>query len=308
MGDREGARKTFEALGSLLRHRLAESTTPTDRTPLLRELADLHTRHLGQGKGAIPFLEELHRTHPGDLSVANRLCGLLLENGRAVDAIPLLLARIARTADPLDARADRLELASIYLSTEGGTDRARSLYRTLLEADPADADALEALIAVELRDGNWAAAVDGLAYKIDLVHESERPILYRTMAEILQRHLGDPERAANCLAQAMVLEPTNPDIMQALSEAYDALGRQRDLLDLLRHRAKSTDDSKVRVLLYERMIDLLEGPLQHAAAAEEVRGELEQEQRAARERALDDRALSSPTEELTGTDILLDDP
>ncbi|MCA9580978.1 MAG: hypothetical protein KC416_04240, partial [Myxococcales bacterium] len=211
-------------------------------------------------------------------------------------------------ADPLDARADRLELASIYLSTEGGTDRARSLYRTLLEADPADADALEALIAVELRDGNWAAAVDGLAYKIDLVHESERPILYRTMAEILQRHLGDPERAANCLAQAMVLEPTNPDIMQALSEAYDALGRQRDLLDLLRHRAKSTDDSKVRVLLYERMIDLLEGPLQHAAAAEEVRGELEQEQRAARERALDDRALSSPTEELTGTDILLDDP
>jgi tetratricopeptide (TPR) repeat protein len=92
---------------------------------------------------AVPTLKELLRQDPNDLDVIVRLTDAHLQSGRPERALELLEERLPALKGTARRRGDLTLAMTLYRN--GDTDRAISLFRTLMQAEPDDPAPLVAL-------------------------------------------------------------------------------------------------------------------------------------------------------------------
>ena len=126
-------------------------------------------------------------------------------------------------------------------------------------SDDALLDEIERLAPIT---GNWegaaAALRDAIDKKSDLVPDVARDLSVRVAVWYRDR-ADDPKAAEKALEKALVFDPNSDEVLVQIEQLEAAPGRERDLVQTLRRRAKLQLDDDARVGLYRRARDLAEG-------------------------------------------------
>jgi tetratricopeptide (TPR) repeat protein len=265
--------------GEILERRVAQETEPSLRADLLVALAALQIekfddaasglstlRQCLDGKpdhvGAREALEALSARPELFADVAETLEGVYRTQRDHGRLATLLERRIAGESDRATRVRRRLELSRVLEDEAKDAAAAQRVLESALTDDPTDADVLAELERLGPVTSGWAsiaATLDkALAASEDVPRDTARE-LYVRLAGWQKDKVGDPRAAETAFEHALERDPESLEILRALEELRRGPGRERDLCETLRRRAKVEPDiAEKRTLLREAKV-LAEG-------------------------------------------------
>lgn len=247
---RDRLRRTSERLGRLDEYvgRLAsaaESADPATAGALQAEVAQLRATALGDTEGAIEAYERLLE-ESSDADQKRKLCRTLADlhrnAGRGVESLGFLEREAKLTPDGAERR-EVLRESALLASELGLPDRALAAWRGRLDADGADRDALDAIIAILEREQRHAELVTTLRHRISLA--TSKADERRDLEAVARLEAGPLSNVgASILTWTTIAERFGEDaeVVDALTEAYEVTERAADLVALL-ERAESREGS-----------------------------------------------------------------
>ena len=249
----------------------AEQAEGQARLDLLASAALVYERDLGDVERATALNQVILAGAPADsasaIGAARDLDRLLEERGDAAESDEAALALALERCDVLEKlarlepraaarRAVRVELSRLALSKVGDVDRAVRAFRSTLEEDARDAEALDGLIHALTESRRWqeltevleqrAAGLEGDAARRDWVRA----------ARIFDEELGDPARAIKAWRILRVRLGNDAESADMLAALLAKTSRWVELATLLEHEATSAEATDRGADLWVRVGDL----------------------------------------------------
>src|SRR6185369_11149932 len=154
------------------------------------------------------------------------------------------------------------------------TEAAVTTLRAILELDPQDSTAIDALDRIFEAGANHRQRVEILRKRIGLSGDaSARQELWRSIANLLEKDVGDVDEAIAACVSILDENPEDDQALDTLARLYDQQGRHRDRLDILERRlslvkaAGGPADRAARADVLRQIAALYEGPLGDPANA-----------------------------------------
>ena len=242
----------WPVLVDLLGRRAVHATEDKERAELLREIAQIHERELGDAAGALDAYREADRLEPDLPDVLESLARLTMLVGVPPEEALNVLERSGRAIVDPKARA-RVLVRAAELAKLENWDRAQSLFEAARKDDPDLAEAVEGFVPL-LRDRGQLADAINL-----LLAGAERPALvahrsrWLTDAGDLCVALGDTDWAKTLYLDARAADPTNHKAGAAVVELCWDSGQLVELAPILDELVRITDDpNKLREYLLQR--------------------------------------------------------
>ena len=174
---------------------------------------------------------------------------------------------VGATSD--DERKELLHKAARIQETAlGNADAAIDLYREIVEIDPQDHEAVEALDRLLIAGERWQDLADHLRHRIDIaLGTSEEPVLKHRLGQVLAEKLDDrvgaldvfeeitqqsPEHTPTIEALEMMVQTDEDNrlrIIQILEPVYRASDQWKKLIAIFEAQLPLTDDAVDRVRL-----------------------------------------------------------
>ena len=234
---------------------------PTDRARLLAEVGRLYEERGGDGARAFEAWARAFVADPHDEAARAELDRL----AQALDAWDAQVAAyeqaIAGADDP--ARVSELlgAIARVHDEKRGDPRAAIQTYERLLEVDPDDTSALDALEALHTMVGDWRGLVELLERKVERSYEpTVRAELLRRAGSVVEELLGDATGAIELYRRASQEDDTDVVALEALDRLYTAAGDFEALADVLRRRL-DLEEPEARAEIGLRLGGLLETQL-----------------------------------------------
>jgi len=230
----------------------AQLSLPREEVQELQIRAARLLVEVGRRRRAIDILTRVLEERPDEVALVVELATLCEEEDRILELITLRRRELALTADPDRKLALRLELSRLGGVVETQAGRVDAL-KANLDETPGHGPSIEALVDVLGERGCWDALADTLAdqaHKLEMAsRDADAAALLTQVASIVEKHIGDPDRAIGALTRVVELAPT--------AAAYDNLarlhlsrGEPADAAGWLNARlAMSEDAQRVPVLL-----------------------------------------------------------
>jgi tetratricopeptide (TPR) repeat protein len=262
-----------------------------DRALLLLYAARFFGEILGDADGAVAFARQLLEVVPNDPEGF-----ALLERTLASQRDRVGLARLYAAAAANEAEADRQlewlgQAAEQVRLVPDADDVAIDIYRRMLQADPGNAQAVDALPARLARAGRHREAARLLEETLRQAAQTETvdllPIRGRLL-ELYARELGEPHRAILHVEALLAAQPDHEAAVAvaegllehpavaaraaaALSDAYQKLGRLANAADMLTLELKIVRGPR-RIEVQRRLAILRQDVLGDPAGALELLG------------------------------------
>ncbi len=226
-----------EALGQVLRRRVAVEEDPAARPALLAELAGVQEQQKDL-PGAIATLRRLLELEPGRREALGRLDRLCVATEKWVELADVLAREVAAAqaaGDAAGALGFRQRLAELKETRLLDKDGALALYEEVLAARPDHPGALERLEGLLAKDpasvraaaalerayaatGAWARYAAVLEMRAgERPDPVERKALFLELAEVRERRLQNPELAFVALCRAFREDPADPALRAEVS-------------------------------------------------------------------------------------------
>ncbi|MEP7050833.1 MAG: tetratricopeptide repeat protein [Pseudomonadota bacterium] len=227
-------------------------------------------------EAAVDELEKLTQHHDLFEEASEVLEGVYRARGRT-DRLARLYEKRVDHADSLEAWVDMLRnLARVHEEeAKDPMGAQRVLQQGLLEA-PTDGALLDELERVAAITGDWAGAASALSEAIEKHHDLLPDVavgLCIRLAMWQRDKVGNVWAAEVALNRALVFEPDSDEVLALLEDLQQQPGRERDLCNTLRRRAKLQLDETRREELYQKA-HALAASLNDLALAEAVLREL----------------------------------
>ncbi|HVW24349.1 MAG TPA: tetratricopeptide repeat protein [Polyangiaceae bacterium] len=268
-----------QALADVLERRVAIVESPSEQAVLHYRLAVLFitefkdaSRGLGSLRDALEknpdhedAIEELEAlTDERDLfeEAAEILEHAYRSRGRTDRLAALFEKRVGFAETPLDRIDMRRNLARVLEDEAKDPAAAQRVLQQGLVDDPADTALLEQIERLAGITGNWQPAAQALREaiekKLDLVPDVARDLLVRVAGWYRDR-AGDERAAEKALEKALEFDAGSDDVLVQIEALQGGPGRERDLVQTMRRRAKLVLDDDARVALYRRAKELADG-------------------------------------------------
>ncbi len=188
------------------------------------------------------------------------------ENGEAITALERLYRSTSRFNELLEIQKRKLDLADdteakktiryaiAELFVNELNDRASAIttYNEVLEDDPADAPALEALDTLYRLQEQWEQYVDVLKRRIELNLGDEVTVdLKYRLGSTLEKHLSDPHGALENYREILALDPAHEGARLALEKLLENEELRAEAASILQEIYESRGD-------WEKLIQSLE--------------------------------------------------
>jgi golgin subfamily B member 1 len=268
-----------QALAEVLERRVAVVESPVEQATLHYRLAVLFitefkepSRGLGSLRAALErhpdheeALEELEAlTDEKDLfeEAAEVLEGVYRSRGRT-DRLAALFEKRVGFASTASERIDmRRSLARVLEEEARDPAAAQRVLQQGLADDPADSALLDEIERLAPITGNWegaaAALREAIEKKMDLVPDVARDLCVRVAVWYRDR-AEDRKSAEKALEKALEFDANSDEVLLQIEHLQTVPGRERDLVQTLRRRAKLQLDDEARVALYRRAKELADG-------------------------------------------------
>jgi len=263
----------WDELAQVLEREAVASYDAVASAEVLRRLARLHRDQRGDLTAATDAYGRLLGHAPDDDEALVAVCGLLLTLERFAEVVPLLRRRIAQA--PVGERTALLRtLATVLDEQLGDAEAAFEVSARLLDDEPGDLEALTRMARIDEAAGRFERLLQTLSYRAEIGPPAERAGTLARMGALADRELGDLDRAAEYLGQALDLAPGDAATLDVLCDVYDRAQRYRDLVELLRGRAVAESRVDVRAELFRRIARILEQRVRNEDAAAEAWGKV----------------------------------
>ena len=239
----------------------------------LREAKTLAEETVGDRELAEAVLRDLMAEDDGDLWALEELTKLRSAAGDDVEVVKLVLRRAELVVDGGEAIALKHEAARVLVEKLQEIARGTSLYEDILDAEPTDAraaDALRKLYADAGRDRELGKLLSRLVEVAST--QQQRAALRLELAKLQNDRFQSPEDAIETLRAILEEDGTQAEAVLRLSVLYEQAGRDSELADLLKtqlNAARDRKDVEGELSMLVRLGDVQEARLHDAAAAQE---------------------------------------
>lgn len=220
-----------------------------DQVEVKRLLGRLANDH-GQPDKAIGFWQGVRQAVPEDAEAEGHLRRLYAEVGKWLAMIDLLKENYERLPeqDVAGRTAILLEQIDVYKNHLNTASKVVATWQQVLDIDPANTAALDALAAEYAEMNRWPDLVKVLQQKVAHESEPERLIaLHREIASIMMDRFSNTTEAIKSYEAILELDPESEDAIRVLKDIYE---QRRDWDNY--------------ILIAERELGLLpEGPEKH---------------------------------------------
>jgi tetratricopeptide (TPR) repeat protein len=152
--------------------------------------------------------------------------------GRYAEYVTGLRAIVSELSDPEQRSFVYRSIATAAQDKLQDATLARESYRKVLEDEPEDSQALDALLRLDEEANDFPALIDVLGRKIALSNELKaRLSLLERQADVYERGLDDTEKAISALEEVVAEEP-RPSALASLERLYVRAHRFTDLASL----------------------------------------------------------------------------
>jgi tetratricopeptide (TPR) repeat protein len=257
------------------------------RADLLSRAARLYAGRLGNRRAAIDVWKLALGVAPNDVEIAGPAAAALetlyTETGDVPGLVKILRMQVGWAAG--DERKQLLyRIAGLEEKSLGDTDGAVATLRGILENDPQEREAIDALERIFEAGAQHRQRIEILRKRIDLAGDAgARQELWRRVASLLERDVGDVDEAIAACVSILDENPEDDQALETLARLYERQGRHRDRLEILERRlalvgaGRKPQRAAERLALSRQIAALLEGPLGDPAGAlerwQEVLGE-----------------------------------
>jgi tetratricopeptide (TPR) repeat protein len=254
-------------LSEVLERRVAFEADPGAQAELLYRLGSLQLREFGQKSEALATLRQALDRAPNHAASREAVTALLddgalfddafdaLESvyralGRGEDVARLYERRVVRAQTSGDRIRARLDLARILEELTHDAARAQRAVEAALSEDPSHDDALSQLERLAGVSKQWTEAANTLGTALEAaapdLSAAARTSLWFRLAEWRRDRLGDMSRAEDAFAHALATDPENLEVVRAIEQIRRAPGRERELVQTLRMRARLESDLAIK--------------------------------------------------------------
>jgi len=212
--------KDWRAYAQLIDRYLPHLVTEEDKIAALKDLADVQESKLGQKDVAFLAICRALQHSPAEDSLHERVERLAAESG-SYEELAAVYEEVGESLrhGPLAERTYSV-LAKVYDQKLDDPDSAEKALRKILDFDPTNAVALDALAEMFQRRGRHREYLVALEQKLETSSsiESRKQIL-REISRTYEENLSDPAEAVNALSRALALEP-DEETMESLVGLY----------------------------------------------------------------------------------------
>jgi tetratricopeptide (TPR) repeat protein len=273
--------KDTRGLADVLERRIAIEADAVVQADLLNRLAVLQVGEFGERAQGLATLRQALERVP-DHAASREVLEKLLEDdalfedafealefvhrtlGRTEDLATLYSRRVSRAQTTPDRNRARLDLARILEQMVGDRARAQRSVEAAIADDASDDDALAELERLAGENGAWREAAEALSSSLEKSKDLPgvtRMELYVRLATWSSGKLDDAGRAEAAFLKALAIDPENLDVLRALEDIRRAPGRERELVQTLRTRARLETDRATKQELLRDAKALAEGPV-----------------------------------------------
>jgi len=222
---------------------------PETKKARLLAAARLAESALGDVHAAAECLDGALAVDPQDPYALEELARLREGQGRFSEVAELLTRRI-EVEDSADERVALLRrLADLYRGPLGDVATAIATYLDVLEAEPGDASAQDALEQLYEDAERWEDLRELLETRLAESSQDDVRIALRVrLASLSEKAFGRPEEALHQLQEILSLDPTHVEAQDELLRLLSALQRWDDLAETLSARAEREPDQAMTYL------------------------------------------------------------
>jgi tetratricopeptide (TPR) repeat protein len=205
-----------EALIAVLDQHAAAAATPTEKAPVLRQLAALYEKR-GDPAAAADRLERALKVDKNDAAAQEHLAQLYEKLGKWPEAALLLERLLPRIGVGAPGAVAWKRFARLLDAQVHDAARAQKAWREVLERRPGDHDALEALARIGRERGDFALLGDVLRRRQEQAEGAEAATIAVERALLLEEKLRDRAGALALLRTVTTeLDPRNLDALAHL--------------------------------------------------------------------------------------------
>ncbi|MBK9036118.1 MAG: hypothetical protein IPL61_33560 [Myxococcales bacterium] len=191
---------------------------------------------------SVKFLESIYSQKndwSGLISIYEKRAGLIRDDERRLEAL---------------RRAARVAAAKMRDFAE-----AARLYQQVLDADPSDAEALDALERWYDRNQDWSKLVEVLRKRLATAPAGDAATaILRRIAQISEDGLRDEAKATEYYQRILEIAPANKDALEALGRIYESTEQWAEFVDVTRRQIRVTTDRNLKALLYFKCGSVME--------------------------------------------------
>jgi tetratricopeptide (TPR) repeat protein len=181
---------------------------------------------------------------------------------------------------------------------------ATQTYETILDSDPTNAEAMEALERLYPKSERWADLMDLLDRRVELQPDGQVDLLHR-LGSLAEDKLGDYERALDYLSRALEADPNHVETLSALEAAMDDDARRGRVAEILEPVYKQRGDWSKLAGALDARLEFCDDPLERKELLGQI-GTVYEEQLGDLDRAFDTfaRLFSEDIEDRNSWDLL----
>ncbi len=227
------AAQNWQALAKIYDDALRVRAGTDMEAALLRELGLLWWRRLGQAEVAEGYFQRLRRSSPAQPDLLEFYRSYHCTRNEPGKLLQVLSQAQKVVREPADRLALSLEMAELAERSPMTVEKAIDLWKSVLKQSPGHLGANEALERLYQRTEKWNALIDLLKEQIEVLPEGERVAKWLTIAAIYRERLNLDVMVVNTYNTVLALDPRRADVLEALGERYQAMGRWNDLIGVL---------------------------------------------------------------------------
>jgi tetratricopeptide (TPR) repeat protein len=178
---------------------------------------------------------------------------------------------VGRATSARERTRARLDLARVLEESVKDPAQAQRAIEAAVKEDPTDPDSLAELERLAAANAGWEQAAEALASALESGGDLAPPARAELWVRLAHWRLDkthDSRRAEEAYVKALAIEAENVEILRALEDIRRAPGRERELVETLRTRAKLETDLGTKRDLLREAKGLAEGPVGDRALAE----------------------------------------
>jgi tetratricopeptide (TPR) repeat protein len=240
---REDVRDTLTALADpigawsdlvALMHGVAEGADADLARALWLRIADIEFRHVGSIERAVSAYEKVLEQNPTDAEALEAIEQTYRAAARWTDLLSVYRRRLDLAEDP-DARDEiQAAIATVHEEMLGNPEAAVQAWREVLDVDPTNRRALEALDRLFTRLSRWQDLSDNLQTRLSLAESTEeQTVIQLRLALVREERMADMPGSIEIYRQILERDNSNGDAITALERLIEHHEHAQVIADIL---------------------------------------------------------------------------
>lgn len=227
---------------------LEEAQLDADAADCHREIAYVYLNKLERPSDAVEHFVKVLEFTPEHLNIINDLEATYREIGDWDSQAELLEHHIDVVEDPEQQKQLWRQLGDIHYSHRDASDEAIEAYNQILEIEPADFEAIEALEDIYMAEDRWRDLIDLLDRKVEFTYEPDDILSIRhRQARLWETQIGDIDAAVRVYREALDVDSTYKKALDALERIFEEQERFEELVDVYQKRITATQNPDKQV-------------------------------------------------------------